>query len=135
MSLATSAITKIWGGVCVPFPHVRDRGEDTYIWIRDGKIRNVLATYKVDYKHDKLTDLVIKREQLMDLFILENLLLPNVIIVVDFDDCYMFAQVGSIYLRATKHSGKKAADLYDEHGDAFIPLELFGLITNKGTIK
>ena len=102
------------------FPEIRGREDKTFIYKVDQKTRAIITTYSFKEKWSKYLDIVIPKEQLKDIFMLDDLMALPVIIAVSFQDRMVFVKAANLYLDRHK---------YVQENKAFLPKEKFSLIS------
>lgn len=117
-------ITNIWGGTSIVFPIIRNRGDRTHIYKREGQREAyaVIATYKVDEDWKGTPDIMIDAYEFKDLLDSDDLFTVPVIIAVQYNDMQVFAPVSKFYLRRKEFYHK---------GNVFLPKVWFDRLIGK----
>ena len=112
-------VMSVWGGLVIPFPVVRGRGDRTYIYKYNQKTRGILATYKIEESWVTTCDIEISENEFRDLITLDDLFETPVIVCVEYLDRMVFSKVSNFYMNRRELL---------QDGRAFLPKEEFELL-------
>jgi len=113
------AIMDTWGGALINMPEISQWGDNVYLFKLNGDIRGIFCIAKVDELWNTNTDFCIPENSLRELFVLDNMFLPSVMIAVEYKDRFSYIKVVDLLCDCER---------YFHNGVSFIPKELFELI-------
>lgn len=112
-------ITDQWDGVIAPFPEAVGLEENMHIYLKEGKTRAFIVTYKYDENWNDLTDVRIDNQDFRKIMWLESFFHASMIIAVEYKDRMMFAKAKNLQVGQM--------DMV-HHDGAFLPKERFQLL-------
>jgi len=118
-SAIIKTITDQWDGNVIPFPEAKGLEHNMHMYLKDGKTRAFIVTYKFDEDWNKLADVRIDNQDFRKIMWLESFFHASLIIAVEFKDKQMFAKARNLL--------QGQMDMVHDDG-AFLPKERFQLL-------